>query len=501
MTHRDGLPTTWTLTDYVLLVQVFVLAGLNATWGTGRSLWLDETLTYWVSQGSFANMAIRAFDYQGQLPLYFALPWISTRLFGVSEFALRLPSVLAFLLCSVVLYRLGCALHGRQVALTATVLFNGMWAVTFGAPEARPYTVAVLWLLIATYCLVRWTGVGRSWFIAGYVVSLLAAVYTHVLFASALAPHALFVAARHERVRPRRSQLLFALAALAVGLLPAAYLLQSLRGKWDLYSFTPMPSVFDLIDVWRWLVLIALIAGLLLLATRVRATSVKWISETASASTWLLLLTWSIWPALLLFSASHLRGESVFVWRYSSWQVPGIALLSAVTMSSFSPAYVRRALGSAYFCAFVALILLQPAGGQPDWRAAVKHANTVIQTPDTPVLVWSGLVESENVAWAASPLNFDYMLTPASYYGLKGTLIPTPSPVAVESLHGFLPAPVIGALEAAPTVVVLAPYMTAATQIANWVRSGDNTNWRSKQFGPVTVIWLDREQPPLRGAE
>ena len=59
------------------------------------SFWLDESGTWWIVKDGPAEAVRRAFSWSGQSPLYYLIAWLSSRVFGLNEIALRLPSVLA----------------------------------------------------------------------------------------------------------------------------------------------------------------------------------------------------------------------------------------------------------------------------------------------------------------------------------------------------------------------------------------------------------------------
>ena len=59
------------------------------------SFWLDETGTWWIVKDG-ARVAVRwSLSWSGQSPLFYLIAWFSSRLFGLNEVALRIPSVLA----------------------------------------------------------------------------------------------------------------------------------------------------------------------------------------------------------------------------------------------------------------------------------------------------------------------------------------------------------------------------------------------------------------------
>src|SRR5688572_1537907 len=100
--------------------MVVVVAGILLRLdGLTSSLWLDEFGTFWVVEGNFATMLERAWVFQGQSPLYYAFPWMSRQVFGDSELALRLPSLLFGCLSVIAVYSSARAIGGSTAGLSA----------------------------------------------------------------------------------------------------------------------------------------------------------------------------------------------------------------------------------------------------------------------------------------------------------------------------------------------------------------------------------------------
>jgi hypothetical protein len=87
-------PRTISLRDHWLLLPILLLATLLRLWQINESLWLDELHSAWVVSAGVAEIVERA-QIGNQSPLYFYLPWATTSLFGMNEWVLRLPSLVA----------------------------------------------------------------------------------------------------------------------------------------------------------------------------------------------------------------------------------------------------------------------------------------------------------------------------------------------------------------------------------------------------------------------
>ncbi len=88
-----------------------------------HSLWLDETLTYWVVKDGLWNAVTRGVQFQSQ-PAYYIVIWLCTRIRGASEIALRLPSLVSVLAACAAFARLGTRLTGdREFGLLGGFVF------------------------------------------------------------------------------------------------------------------------------------------------------------------------------------------------------------------------------------------------------------------------------------------------------------------------------------------------------------------------------------------
>ena len=101
------------------------------------SYWLDETVTVWVIQDDLGTTIDRALGYQ-QSPFYFVIAWFVRQVLGTSEFALRVPSLVAAILATWFLYRLALRLHdGEAARLVAFAFVASPWMALAAARRPR----------------------------------------------------------------------------------------------------------------------------------------------------------------------------------------------------------------------------------------------------------------------------------------------------------------------------------------------------------------------------
>lgn len=87
-------------------------------------LWLDETGSFWQISAGFSEIWSRARHFlTPSSPEYAYVLWLSTKLFGVSEAALRIPSLIAMLGAAYLLFRAAREIFDFEFAIIATIIF------------------------------------------------------------------------------------------------------------------------------------------------------------------------------------------------------------------------------------------------------------------------------------------------------------------------------------------------------------------------------------------
>lgn len=141
---------TWVSLGFAMLVAYAVrYAAIDA-----RPLWLDEAYSHWFASLSLHDLWTEMPSYETHPPLYYTVLHFWKGIFGNSEPALRMPSLLCNVATVPVVFALGwmCAPRGKQgaAAMVAAVLF-ALWPIQVQhAVEARPYTMMTL--AMALFC-------------------------------------------------------------------------------------------------------------------------------------------------------------------------------------------------------------------------------------------------------------------------------------------------------------------------------------------------------------
>jgi 4-amino-4-deoxy-L-arabinose transferase-like glycosyltransferase len=197
----------------VVTVAALALTGAVIRLISQRPLWIDEATTARVTDASLENLAHAARGADAHPPLLDALVWTSRQVFGSSDVALRLPSLVAGVLLVPAVYVTAEKLFDRRVGLIAAVVVAIGPGFVWLSGVAQPGAVAALLTTISVLALMMAVDDGRlfRWVLFGGATALL--LWSHQLAIVTVA--ALHVAAGLVVWR-RRQQVTGWLASLAI---------------------------------------------------------------------------------------------------------------------------------------------------------------------------------------------------------------------------------------------------------------------------------------------
>lgn len=162
--------------------ELFLLAGLfayaAAEWQrVGRRFWFDELFTFHIARLPSLTEMLRAAPADGNPPLYYLLADLSMTLFRETEFAARLPALLAFLTALLATYLFVRRRSGGALALMAMLALAVSDVAGYGS-EARPYT---LLLAFTGITLVSWqrAAEGHRKALIGVALGIAGAIASH----------------------------------------------------------------------------------------------------------------------------------------------------------------------------------------------------------------------------------------------------------------------------------------------------------------------------------
>ena len=304
-------PVFWTWAPALLPALAMLVVGRFRMRQPG--LGWDENASWIVSQRTPGQIVGVAQNIDGVIAPYYLFLHFWTRIFGDSELALRMPSLLAVAAGVGIAAELGRRLFSPGVGLLAGLMLVAVPHMSRYAQDARAYGLAFLFATLATLLLYRALDRPSWWRWIGYAAVVVLVGWAHIITLLVLAGHAYVVFTRGQW---RRWLVVTPVALLPV--LPLLYLGATQRGV-QLGWIADM----SLDEVWKapGNIFGAGMVGLLLMG---RAFRGGWprrggVHEGAVGAAA---------PPILLMAVSFL-GSSLWVPRYVLFVVPLICLLAA----------------------------------------------------------------------------------------------------------------------------------------------------------------------------
>ncbi len=204
-----ALTKWWPLAALVVLAALLRLSTLDL-----QSFWYDEAYIPVHTLHPSLVATLRSVEHRENTPpLWYALIWGWSRVFGTGMLALRLPSALAGIATVPVAWGIGqqlagrigdgsaasVSLFGRRAAIATAALVATNPLLVWYSQEARAYGLFVLMVALAMWCWLRADASPTPGRLAAFAASGAAALATHYFAVFLLAPMCLWL------LRPRRS--------------------------------------------------------------------------------------------------------------------------------------------------------------------------------------------------------------------------------------------------------------------------------------------------------
>lgn len=135
-------------TDVLAVAALCVVATAVRVLST-RGLWVDEAISVRQAQLPFADMIADLRTSDVHPPLHHALLWLTVRVFGTSEFAVRLPSLIAGVALVPALLWAGRVVYDRRTGWIAAAMATIAPFLVWYSQEARMYTLFMLFATIS----------------------------------------------------------------------------------------------------------------------------------------------------------------------------------------------------------------------------------------------------------------------------------------------------------------------------------------------------------------
>jgi len=441
--EKDALPgfPLFAQRRVIYAIYVMALAASISIWfiAARAPLWIDETGTYWQICAGFSEIWRRHLLTLSS-PEYASILWLSTKMIGTSEAALRIPSTLAMLGAVYVLYLAGRELFDRDIAIIGAVVFSLNPVIAFEAIDARPYAFGVLVTNIAILILLRFRNNDSNWLGALFGITAASIVLFQSLFIVIL-PALLvcfFVIKKCDR-RTLWRQFGVAIIAFTLAFLPAVSIMLYLVRTSKTHVVEPAPTPLDLFTFLapRWLsigVCFTCFLAFLGRAAKLRLGLLRRFEP----SHLLICASLALIPTLLLYGMSV--GTSVHPFlppRHCLEAIPGIALCWAFALSRFRSRILRL-----FFCVSLAGVTAYTEFSSPfarlhnpSWRDALEFAERDASADHAPVMICSEFPESDFVAMPLDSPRSSKLFSPLSYYKLTVPIIPMPRGLNGEAIR------------------------------------------------------------------
>jgi mannosyltransferase len=167
-----------------------------------EGLWFDEAATAHVVMAPLADVFQRFRTTENTPPLHYVIRWIWIRIFGHSEFSLRMPSVIAGVASVYFLYQLLRQLGHDRAGLIAALLLACSQYQIYYSQEARSYELMVCLSLLSSCFFVRLMNEPTRRRQIQWITATTLLLYTHLFGVFAIAAQNVAYFAGLRRPRP-----------------------------------------------------------------------------------------------------------------------------------------------------------------------------------------------------------------------------------------------------------------------------------------------------------
>jgi hypothetical protein len=424
----------------VALYALSVAVSISVWFIAVRSpLWLDETGSYWQISAGFSNIWPRQF-LSLSFPAYSYILWLSSRLIGSSEIALRIPSILAMLAAVYLLYRAARELFERDVAVIAVVVFCLDPIVFFASIDVRPYAFGVLATNAAILLVLRLRHSNSNLLAVLFGMSAAFIVYFHYLFAVILPALLIcFFAAKVGDSKTKLRQAGIAIAVFAVAFLPTIPGISYLFHTSGTHVFEEPPKLRDLVLTLAPVWVLPIFVGVAFVALLLSATTKYRSAKVTRSPSWQILfcISLALIPILALYGVSVKTSVQLFIPRHRLVGVPGIALCWALVLHHFRSRHLRLLFCVALVAVTTGEYLTLPSLRQHGvtWKYPLELAQKNASVDNAPVLICSDFPEADHLPMPLDSPKESILFAPLSYYKLTPPVVPLPRALNDEAIR------------------------------------------------------------------
>jgi uncharacterized membrane protein len=204
---KNTSSTTFFTQKVVLGKYFWLVAGLMAAGFYLRllyhyslgSFWFDEYYTVYLTEFSLGKMlSLLPYDYN--LPLFHIILWFWTRVFGASELAVRMFSILLGTINIPLFYVVGKKLFSKKTAIIGIIFYTFSSYQIYHTTEARGYSLLIFLALMSTWFFWRlFQGNNSKINLLSYFISSLLLAYTHLTGSIFIFAQFIFIISRNFR--------------------------------------------------------------------------------------------------------------------------------------------------------------------------------------------------------------------------------------------------------------------------------------------------------------
>jgi mannosyltransferase len=403
---------------------LFALLAIITAWipQLPTALFVDEAATHWMIRDGWYEALHRSLLIPGQSSLYAVLLSFWSRLFGTSEVALRIPSVIAGALVCVLLHIFSYLRRSPGIKLASALIILAP-TFAFASTLARPYGLGLFFSVAAI--VIAQFGMERSIrmliYISGVVASL--SIYCHITFL-AVVPALLLVIFQSSHgiaAKKEAGRLLLTVALCAAPVLLHHFNLKESSIK-EVAVIHEIPSA---IAVFWYLnsVPIALVCGWLIAIKLCVSRKERMLNPGYGRDLSFGLVLYLSSKFLALVAAIAIN-PTLMLARYCALSTIGETIVAASLVTAIAQPLLRRVL-TIIFAVSAILPWLFVTPPDTAWLPVVTETKRYVNSEGCDVFAEVGFAESRHVSLLTREPERSFIRAPLEYYHLlPATLLP-----------------------------------------------------------------------------
>lgn len=421
---------------YQLLGIISILCSLfRIIYNINNSLWLDEATSYFTVKDGLNQLFFRVNEYQSQSPLYYLILLFSSKIFGLTEIGLRLPSLLMVAISAYLIFSFAKTIKNIPFAWSVVAVFVNHSLVQEQAINARPYALGLMFTCLVMYLIIKLRDnyLNKKYRFLLFLFSVLC-IYTHYLFCPLIILSYLFLLRSRSESRSIISKDLCLLFITCLPLLPQMLYVFSRRVS---ISYLPFPDLKEIIISIISLELIIITGTSVLFSAIIGRYLPRWGKTIVPKDILILIFFWSVFPVFSIILISYITKSSIFLNRYFVPATGGLSILICIFIYNCSDS-LKSFFKAIIFFLFFSILSNPISIKGENWRSAVEFLNNKLNITKSDILLWSGLVESNQITWLLNKNNSSYLKSPIALYPVKSSIYLLPWSLLPEENQNYL---------------------------------------------------------------